>query len=54
MYPERAARGKEGVPAEVRINAAVGTVLKGPSIKLKTDGAIAGAHFAEMTGLVEF
>ena len=30
LYPERAARGKEGVPAEVRINAAVGTVLKGP------------------------
>lgn len=30
MYPERAAQGKEGVPAEVRINAAVGTILKGP------------------------
>lgn len=29
LYPERAAQGKEGDPAEVRINAAAGTVLKG-------------------------
>lgn len=45
---------KKGVPAETHINAAAGTILRDPSIKLKTDGAVARAHFAEMTGSVEF